>query len=130
MMVQKKYGTWRLYIDYRALNKITVRNQYLIPRINDLLDQLMEAKYFSKIDLKSSYHQVPIEQTDVWKTAFKSKEGIFEWLVMPFGLTNAPTTFMRMMDDILQPFNNTFVVVYLDDILIYNKTWAKHLQHI
>ena len=100
-MVQKKYGTWRLYIDYQALNKITIRNRYPIPQIDDLLDQLMGAKYFSKIDLKSGYHQVPIEHTDVWKTAFKSKEGIFEWLVVTFGLTNAPTTFMRMMDDIM-----------------------------
>jgi hypothetical protein len=101
VLVQKKDGTWRLCIDYRALNKITVRNWYLIPRINDLLDQLTRAKYFSKIDLKSGYHQVLIEQTNVWKTTFKSKEGLFECLVMPFGLTNAPATFMRMMDDIL-----------------------------
>jgi hypothetical protein len=100
VLVQKKYGTWRICIDYWALNKITVRNEYSIPRIDDLLDQLIGAKYFSKIDLKFGYHQVPIEQTYVWKTAFKSKEGLFEWLVMPFGLTNAPTTFMRMMDNI------------------------------
>jgi hypothetical protein len=127
VLVQKKDGTWRLCIDYRALNKITVRNLYLIPRIDDLLDQLTGDKYFSKIDLKSGYHQVPIEQTYVWKTAFKSKEGLFEWLAMPFGLTNAPATFMRMMDDILRPFTNNFLLVYLDDILIYNKTWVEHL---
>jgi hypothetical protein len=130
MLVQKKDGTWKLCIDYRALNKIKVRNWYLIPQIDNLLDQLTGAKYFSKIDLKSGYHQVTKEQTDVWKTAFKSKEGLFEWLVMPFGLTNAPATFMRMIDDILRPFTNTFLVVYLDDILIYNKTWVEHLQHI
>jgi hypothetical protein len=128
--VQKKDGTWRLYIDYQALNKIIVRNRYPIPRIDDLLDQLKGGKYFSKIDLKSRYHRVPIETSDVWKTAFKSKEGLFEWLVMPFGLTNAPTTFMRLMDDILRPFTNSFVVVYLDDILIFSQTWEEHLHHI
>eukprot|EP00253_Pinus_taeda_P029996 PITA_29996 len=130
VLVQKKDGTWRLYIGYRALNKITVRNRYPIPWIDDLLDQLKGEKYFSKIDLKSGYHQVPIELSDVWKTAFKAKEGLFELLVMPFGLTNAPATFMRLMDDILRPFTNSFVVVYLDDILIFRQSWEEHLHHI
>jgi hypothetical protein len=136
VLVQKKDGTWRLFIDYRARNKITVRNRYSIPRTDDLLNQLKGAKYLSKIDLKYGYHQVPIEPSDVWKTAFKSKEGLFEWLVMPLGLTNDPfewlvmplglkndpITFMRLMDDILWPFTNSFVVVYLDDILIFSQT--------
>ena len=130
MLVQKKDGTWRLCIDYRALNKIIVLNWYPISRIDDLLDQLKGVKYFSKIDLKFDYHQVPIEKTDIWKSAFKSLEGLFEWLVIPFGLTNAPINFIRMMDDILRPFTNSFVVVYLDDILIYSRTWEEHLQHI
>ena len=120
MLVETKDGTWRLCIDYRALNKITVRNRYPIPQIDYLLDQLKGEKYFSKIELKSGYHQVPIEPSDVWKTSFKDKEGLFEWLVMPSGLKNAPATFMMLMEDILRPFTNSFVVVYLDDILIFN----------
>eukprot|EP00253_Pinus_taeda_P025497 PITA_25497 len=119
-----------LCIDYRALNKITVHNRYLIPQINDLLDQLKGEKYFRKIDLKLGYHQVPIEPSNVWKNAFKAKEGLFEWLVMPFRFMNFPTTFMRLMDDILWPFTNSFVVVYLDYILIFSQSWEEHLHHI
>ena len=130
VLVQKKDGAWRLCIDYRALNNITVWNRYPIPWIVDLLDQLQGVKYFSKIDLKFGYHQVLIEPLDVWKTSFKAKEGLFKWLVMPFGLTNAPTTFMRLMDDILRPFTNLAVLVNLDDILIFSQTWKEHLHHI
>ena len=101
-----------------------------MPRIDDLLDQLKGAKYFSKIALNSRYHQVLIEPNDLWKTSFKAMEGLFEWSVMPFRMTNAPATFMRLMDDILRPFTNSFVVVYLDDILIFSQTWEEHLHHI
>jgi hypothetical protein len=121
---------WSLCIDYKTLKKIIARNRYPIPRIDDLLYQLKGEKFFNKIDLKSGYHQVPIEPTNVWKTTFKSKEGLFEWLVMPFVLTNALTTFMRLMDDVLRPFTNSFVVVYLDDILIFNETWEENMRHI
>eukprot|EP00253_Pinus_taeda_P031477 PITA_31477 len=103
---------------------------YPIPRIDELLDQLKGAKYFSEIDLKSGYHQVPIKPSNVWNTAFKAKEGLFEWLVMPFRLTNSPATFMRLIDDILRPFTNSFVVVYLGDILIFSQSWEEHLHHI
>ena len=110
-------------INYRALNKILVKNRYPLPRIDKLIDYLKGAKFFTKLKLKSGYHQIPIEFTNVWKTTFKTKEGLFEWLVMPFGLTNAPASFMRYMDDLLRPFIGKCVIVYLDDIFIFSRSW-------
>eukprot|EP00253_Pinus_taeda_P028476 PITA_28476 len=117
-------------IDYRALNKITIKNRYPLPRIDDVLDQLKEAVYFFKLDLHSGYHQVKVAKQDAWKTTFKTKQGLYEWLVMPFGLTNAPTTFLRLMNDVLRPFLDDVFIVYLDDILIFSKTWEAYLNHV
>ncbi|KAJ9537587.1 hypothetical protein OSB04_030320 [Centaurea solstitialis] len=130
LFVKKKDGSMRMCIDYRELNKVTIKNKYPLPRIDDLFDQLQGASYFSKIDLRSGYHQLKVCEEDVPKTAFRTRYGHYEFLVMPFGLTNAPAAFMDMMNRVCRSMLDKFVIVFIDDILVYSKSEADHMKHL
>lgn len=130
LFVKKKDGSFRMCIDYRELNKLTIKNRYPLPRIDDLFDQLQSASHFSKIDLRSGYHQLRVHDESIPKTAFRTRYGHYEFMVMPFGLTNAPAIFMDLMNRVCRPYLDRFVIVFIDDILIYSKSKPDHEQHL
>ena len=130
LFVKKKDGTLRLSIDYRQLNKMTIKNRYPLPSIDDLFDQIRRAMVFSKIDLRFGYHQVITKDEDIFKTAFRTRYSHYESIVIPFGLTNASTTFMCLMNSALSKYLKKFVVIFIYDILIYSKTKEEHDEHL
>ena len=130
LFVKKKDGSLRLLIDYRQLNWMIIRNQYPLPRIDELFDQLHGSRVYSKIDLRSGYHQLMVRENDVYKTAFRTRYGHYEFLVMPFGLTNAPAAFMDSINKVFSPYLDKFVIVFIDDILVYSGSLEEHAEHL
>ena len=130
LLVKKKDGSMRLCVDYRRLNKVTIKNKYPLPRIDDLMDQMVGARVFSKIDLRLGYHQIRVKDDDIQKTAFRTRYGHYEYSVMPFGVTNTPGVFMEYMNRIFRTYLDRFVVVFIDDILIYSKSEEEHAEHL
>ncbi|CAA0806248.1 Uncharacterized mitochondrial protein AtMg00860, partial [Striga hermonthica] len=130
LFVKKKDSSMRMCIDYRELNNLTVKNKYPLPRIEDLFDQLRGASVFSKIDLRSGYHQLKIKESDVSKTAFRTRYGHYEFVVMPFGLSNAPVVFMDLMNCVFHPYLDRFIIVFIDDILVYSRDLEEHKEHL
>ncbi|GJY83958.1 putative reverse transcriptase domain-containing protein [Tanacetum coccineum] len=130
LFIEKKDGSFRMCIDYRELNKLTVKNRYPLPKMNDLLDQLQGSNIYSKIDLRSGHHKLKVREADISKTAFRTRYGHYEFQVMPFGLTNAPAVFMDLMNRVCKPYLDKFVIVFIDDILIYSKNEKEHKEHL
>nr|GEY83588.1 putative reverse transcriptase domain-containing protein [Tanacetum cinerariifolium] len=130
LFVKKKDSSFRMCIDYRELNKLTVKNRYPLSKINDLFDQLQGSQFFSKINLRSGYHQLRVHEDDIPKTTFRTCYGHFKFTIMPFGLTNAPAVFIDLMNKVCMPYLDKFVIVFIDGVLIYSKTQEEHVEHL